>query len=311
MAADVPNQSQTRWAYVAETTPGTMPDSPSLQVMRLRAGSTMKINRPRTESTELRPDRNLGSTIGGIGGASARLTTLLFHETFQHDWLEAAMYGTWTADVLVNGVTPKYKSIERCMIAGSNNVFDRATGGLVNGFTLTVVPNQEATIDYDVIAIGGSTDSAIITGATYANPLVGEAADYGDVSGLSLFGLTSFSLLHLSLQVANNVAGRPKLGSRDLKGLRMGNNRVHFQADIYLEDPAYYAAAMANTVGVVAFTIGPIGGTPGARYTFTIPNCEIADHNAADTTGDGILSLTGIAKFDSGTGGQLKIQRNQ
>jgi hypothetical protein len=311
MAADVPNQSQTRWAYVAEATAGTTPNSPSMQVLRLRAGSSLKINRPRIESSELRNDRKLGSTFGGVGGAAARLPTLLFHETFQHDLLEAALFGAWAGDDLVDGITPKYKTFEQLMVAGTNNVFQRAAGALVNGFTLNVVPNQEATIDYDVLAINGSSASTAIAGATYANPSVGEAADYGDVSGISLWGLTSFSVLSLQLQVTNGLAGRPKLGTRDLKGLRMGNARIRFEAAIYLEDQAYLAAALANTEDQVAFTVGPIGGSAGARYTFTIPKCEIGDHDPSDNSGDGVLTLRGLAKYDSGIGAQLKIQKNQ
>ena len=83
-----------------------------------------------------------------------------------------------------------------------------------------------------------------------------------------------------------------------------------FSADIYLEDPAYYAAALANTVAPVEFTIGPNGGTPGARYTVSLPSCEIGDHDADDSSGDGILTLSGTVLFDATLGAMMQITRN-
>lgn len=306
----IPNQAETRFAYIAEGTPGTTPTSPAFQIARPRAGSRLKINRPRMESSELRPDRRLGSTFGGIGGASGRLATLLFHEDFQHDWLEAALGGTWATDVLLDGNTEHYKTVERKFVAGASGIYDRATGALVDTMTMTVVPNQEVTVDYDFLAFGGSTGSAILSGATYVDAEVGEAADYADISSISLFGLSSFSLARLQITVNNNLRGQPKLGTRDLKSVGQGKFRVMGSADIYLEDAAYYAAALANTVGEVSFIIGPSGGSSGARYTFTLPNCEIGDHGADDASGDGILSISWTTEFDSGIGAAMKVERN-
>lgn len=307
----VPNQAETQWAYVAEVTGGTTPATPAFQKFRQRAGSRLKINRPRMESTELGPDRRLRSTFGGIGGASARISTLLFHETFMHDWLEAALFGTWSTDDLLDGVTEKYKTIERKFVAGASSIYDRATGCLVDTMTLTVIPNQEVTVDFDVTALGGSTASSAISGATYADASVGAAADYADISSISLFGLSGFSLARLQLTLQNQIRPQPKLGSQDLKGVGSGRLRITGQADLYLEDQAHYAAAVANTTGAVAFTIGPTGGSSGARYTFSTPSCEISDHEAGDQSGDGMLSLSWNTLFDSGgIGAMIKISKN-
>lgn len=311
MAADVPNQAQTRWAYIREATANTTPASPSFITLRPRAGGALKINRPRIESSELRADRQLGSTFGGVGGGSARIPTLLFHETFMHDWLENVMMNTFATDTLLDGVTPNYNSIERRMLAGTNNVFDRLAGVLANNMAIAIIPNQEVTVDFDVMATSGSVASTAIAGSTYSTPAIGEAADYGDVSSISMIGLTSFSLTSLRLEILNNLGGRPKLAQRDLKGLRTGPARIRVTAEMYLEDAAYYAAAIANTVGTVSFTLGPLGGTSGALYSFFMPTVEIGDHDASDTTGDGILRLVGIAKANASLGAQLRIMKNQ
>jgi hypothetical protein len=303
----VPVQSETRWGYIAEATAGTTPATPAFQLIRPRAGSVLKVNRPRTESSELRPDRKLGSTYGGIGGGSGTIKTLLFHETFQHDMLAMAMCGAWATDVLTDGLLALPKTFERRFNAGSNLIFDRLKGGQVDKLALSVIPNQETTVDYTLTSLGGVSDSAIISGATYVAADTSEPADYADVSNISAFGLTNFSLTQIDLAIANNLDGQPKLGSRDLKGIGLGKSRITGSLRMYLDDPAYYAAALANAAGEVEFTIGH---ADGSRYIFTIPNAEIGDNGADDSTGDGILMINFTAKFDSDSGAQMAVTRN-
>lgn len=303
----IPVQSETRWAYVPEVTAAVTPATPGFQTVRPRAGSTLKINRPRQESSELRADRQLGSTFGGIGGGSGRLQTLLFHETYQHALLETAMCGTWATNSLDIGLVPNYKTFERRFLLGDNVICDRLLGALVDRMALSVIPNQEVTVDYDLLSFDGQEQGAEITGATYAAAGVAEPADYAQITNISLFGLSDFSPLRLDMGINNNLRGQPKLGSRGLAGIQMGKSRVNGTVQIYLEDPAFYAAALANTVGSVAFTIG-VGS--GSQYTFTMPRAEITDHAADDSSGDGMLSLSFVAKIGGSGESQLNIARN-
>lgn len=306
----IPVQSEVQYALVSETTMGTTPATPAFQKLRDRGGSRLHVNRPRLEASERRSDRTLGSTFGGIGGGSGRIQTLLFHETFMHDLFEMALCGSFSTNTLKNGTALKPYTFERKVPAGTNTIYDRLTGALVDKMALSVVPNQEATVDFDLMAMGGDSDSTIITGATYLDPSTGEAADYGDVTSISLFGLTGFSLVRLDLGVANNIAPQPKLGQRDMAGLRLGKQRVSGMAQIYCEDPAFYAAGLANTTGSIGFTIGPLGSTSGARYTFALPNAIISDTDFDDSSGDGILTLNFMGLFDSGTTSQISIAKN-
>lgn len=303
----IPNQSETRWAFVAEQTAAVTPATPAFQIARPRAGSTLKINRPRQESTEMRPDRQLGSTFGGIGGGSGQLQTLLFHETFQHALLEMAACGTWATNSLDVGLVENYKTFERRFLSGNGVICDRLLGALANSMALSVIPNQEVTVDYGLMSFDGEVDDAEIAGSTYAAAGVTEPADYAQVSDITLFGLSGFSLLRLDLGIANNLGGQPALGQRGLKGIRMGKSRVSGSVQVYLEDPAYYTAALANTVGEVAFTIGT---GAGSRYTFTMPRAEISDNGADDSSGDGVLTIPFTAKIGGSGESQLNIARN-
>ena len=305
----IPVQAETRWAYIPEVTPGTTPATPAFNIIRPRAGSTLKINRPRNESTELQPNRRLGSTFAGIGGASGALQTLLFHEAFQHDLLQTALCGTWSSDVLVDGITPNYLSFERKFVSGSGGIYQRSEGTLIDKFAMSVIPSQEVTVNYALVGLAGVSDSAIITGATYVAPAAGESADYTDITPVSIFGLTGYSLCRIDLNINNNLAGQEKLGSKDLAGIRLGKDRITGTIEMYLQDAAYLAAAIANTTAALSFTIGP-AKTSGAQYTFTIPKAEIIDHNADDTTGDGIIQFMFTAKNDTGSGSAISVTRN-
>jgi hypothetical protein len=306
----IPVQSEVQFGMVSEVTMGTTPATPVFQKLRDRGGSRIHINRPRLEASERRADRNLGSTYGGIGGGTGRIQSLLFHETFMHDLLEMALCSTFSTNLLKNGVAQKSYTFERKVAAGGNTIFDRLTGALVDKMALSIVPNQEATIDFDLLAMGGASDSAIISGATYTAPSTGEAADYGDVSAVTLFGLTNFSLVRLDLGLANNLAPQPALGQRDMAGIRLGKQRVNGMAQIYCEDPAFYAAGLSNTTGSMGFTVGPIGGSSGARYTFLLPNAIISDTDFDDSSGDGILTLNFMAQFDNSSSSQIEVTKN-
>lgn len=125
-------------AYVAETSFGVTPTSPSMKLVRAKSGSKFELKRDTFTSKELNPGRQvMGLTYGNRSG-SAELPFEFSYASFD-DFMQAVLGGTWTANILKMGTTARSFTFEQGY--PDINLREQNTGVVVNGFSLSVKPN--------------------------------------------------------------------------------------------------------------------------------------------------------------------------
>lgn len=124
--------------YVAETSFGVTPTSPSTAYVRAKAGAKFELSRNTFTSNELRPDRQVGSLTYGTRSGSGELPFELSYGSFD-DFLEAVMGGTWTANVLKVGNTKRSFTFQEGY--PDINLYEQNTGVVFTGFSLSVKPD--------------------------------------------------------------------------------------------------------------------------------------------------------------------------
>jgi len=99
----IANGAQHSIAYIAETTYGTTPSTPSFKPFG-NTGTTLGITKDGVESEKLRGDRQVEDFRHGNKSISGDVTAELEYEAFD-DILEAVLCGTWNTNVLKAGTT--------------------------------------------------------------------------------------------------------------------------------------------------------------------------------------------------------------
>src|SRR4051812_2892090 len=129
------DSSQTQLAYVTESVYGTTPASPAFKKTRTTSVPSVLPENQYAMSDEIRSDRNVPSAKKLAQSAAFDLPFEFSYSSFD-DFLESFMAGTWTANVLKNGVTQKSFSFESKLITSGGTKYHRQTGVTANTFAL-------------------------------------------------------------------------------------------------------------------------------------------------------------------------------
>lgn len=301
------NTSQTRLAYIAESTWGTTPATPAFNEQRF-TGENLNANIANTTSNEIRSDRNVSDLVQTGQTAGGSVDTELSYGAFD-TWLESLLYSTWSSDVLKNGVTEKSLTLEKTFETGATDQFHRIAGAVCDTLELNVNVGEIVTASWGFMGKSMTSAQAQITGATYsaatANPVISAEADFGS---LSITGATSPALTALSLNIANNLGHQRQLGSLDARGIRSGRFEVTGQLTAYFENEELFELFLAGTAADLSFKLG---GASSKNYVFDIPNLKFTNASVVSEGNDGDLLVTmdfqGL--YDSGEASTLKITR--
>ena len=300
------DSSQTRLAYIVESTYGTTPATPTFLNQRFTSES-LNANIENRVSNEIRADRNVTDLIqvGADGGGAVDFE--LSYGSFDA-WLESLMFGAWSSNILKNGVTQKSFTIEKTFEGGATDQYHRFTGCVANSLSLDIQAKQVVTGSFDFIAKGATTAQAIISGATYtaanSNPVINAAANF---ASFSMSGVTSPELTSLKLKVNNNLRRQAVVGSLDARGVGTGRFEVTGEAMLYFTNASLYDLFLAGTASSLLFTIG---GASSKNYAFEIANLkfEKAEIVAGGNDQDIMAKVSFRGLYDN-TDNTLKITR--
>lgn len=161
--------AQTSHWYVAETTCGVTPTSPTWLPLRYTKGG-MVLTKDSMQSAELDGSREVADIRLGSGSTSGDIEVELSYGSY-NDLLEAALGGTWTSQSDVTSVT--------CDIVPAGNHFLRSTGSFVtDGFKpgdLIRVTGPASSVNKQLYVIQAVTALRIYVSAP-ATTLVAESA---------------------------------------------------------------------------------------------------------------------------------------
>lgn len=304
--------SEVRLAYVAETAFGTIPTSPAFKTARFTGGPGLRTNKVTGTSAEIQPDRNirdeflLGMDVTG---------SFPFEMSYgsHDDFLAAALMGTWTSNVLINGLARSSFTVEQTYQDGGATISERRFAGtMFDGVSLSLTARAAITGSFTLMGQRETEDTGDLAGATYAapptTPIMTASANVASLAVGSLSPQPRIRKLDFTL--TNHLYTRPEVASLYTNAFGEGRCDVTGTLEAYFEagGAAAYAAALAHQNFPISFTAGSVAGS---RYTFAFPNCKLgnADISLPGNDQDVILSLPFRALYDSVSGATISLTR--
>lgn len=301
------DSSQTRLASIAEVTPGTTPATPTFQVMRM-TGESLKAALQYYRSNEIRADRNVGN-LTQIGGTAAGAVNMeLSYGTFDA-WLEALLQGTWSTNVLKNGVAAKSFTLEKTFENGATDNFHRFKGAQPNTLNLSLEANREVTGSFDFLAMTMESATTAISGATYTAATTTEVMNAADnVANLAITGVSSPRVTRMDLSITNNLRSKNAIGSKYAFGIGSGRFQVTGTLEAYFENTSLYDLFLTNVATDMSFDIG---GVSSAKYNFDMNKLKFTDGEviAGGNDQDVMARMQFEAYYDGTDLSTLKITR--
>lgn len=299
--------SQTRVAYIEESTWGTTPATPTWSTARL-TGEGLRPNINNVKSEEIRADRNVPDLIQVSQAAGGNLNGELSYGAYD-DFIESLLYSTWSSNVIKNGVTEKSFTIEKTFETGATDQYHRFTGAIVDSLELQMAIDSVVTANFNFLAKGMSAAQAEIASSTYnaavANDVINAASNF---ASLAITGATSPALLSLDLTIQNNLAQQRQLGSLDARGIRNGRFEVTGSLEAYFENEELLDIFLAGTATDLTFKLG---GASSKNYVFLLPNLkfETGEVVAGGNDQDLVIPMTFSGLYDATEDATIKITR--
>ena len=301
------SSSETRLAYIAESTWGTTPSSPTWATARM-TGESLNPNIENVVSDEIRADRNVPDLVQVGSSAGGDVNFELSYSAFD-DWLESLLYGAWTTNVLKNGLAESSFTLEKTFETGATDQYHRLTGSIANSLTLTMGVDSIVTGNFNFLSKEMTSAQAEIGSSTYnaavANPVINAAANF---ASLTMTGVTSPALMAVNMTITNNLANQRQLGSLASRGIRTGRFEVSGNITAYFENAELFELFLAGTASDLSFKLG---GASSKNYVFDLPNIKFETASVVAGANDQalVVEMSYRGLYDSGDAATLKITR--
>lgn len=290
--------------YVAEVVFGVTPATPEFKALRHNSTS-LNLNKSSFGSNELRSDRQIADyrqgTRSGEGNVVGELSL-----TSYDDLLEAALGGTWAANVLKAGILRKSFTLERYF--ADIDQYLRYRGTQVDTMQLTMNTGGVVGLQFGFWAqdMDPLSQDPII-GSTY--PAAPTTSPMDALSGSVTEGGVEIAVAtSVTLNLANNLNPRFVIGSAVSLEPSIGRSNLTGTMEAYFESAALYNKFINETASSLSVECGDgAGGT----FTFTVPRLK---YTGADVpvSGEGPVSITmpfqGI--LDPVTGTNFQVTRS-
>jgi len=304
----ISNASEFQLAHIAEVNAGATPANPVFIKDRITGGG-MQVIQDFVTSNEIRPDRQITDRVRVGRRSEGQFNFELSYGSFD-DWLEGLFQGAWSSNVLENGITKKFFTLEELYECGTTDQYRRFPGVQVNTMSMSVTAGQIVTGSFGLMGFGTPTlAQAIISGATYTdpndNPVLTASNDF---ASFAMTGVTSPKVQSLELAINNNLRNQAVAGSIDPVGMGSGRFDVSGSITLYFEDDAAYDLFLGNTYTDLTFRVG---GASTLKYDVLIPNIKFtaASIEAAGNDTDVPLTLQWGAVMDASQEHTIQITR--
>lgn len=295
-----------RIALVPEVTAGVTPSTPAFQILR--------VTRPSGGAAKqvFRSEQFDGTRYGRknylIGIDVAPSYDFEFSYGTFDALLAAVLRGAWSTNVLKDAATAAAFTVEEAATDGSS--FVRFLGCHPDELSLSITSRKEITGSVKMFGMSESSDTAAISGATYAAATTTDVMTAGiAVGSLSISGLTDQPVVKaIDLTIRNGLGAREKLGSLYSMEPTVSPIEIEAKLTAYFQTVELYQAAMVHGGGGLSFQLGSVSGS---KYQIDIPGFRFAqvDRTRQDLRQDQMLELTGRAEYDATLGATMKITR--
>lgn len=301
--------SRSGLSYVTEVTFGTTPGSPSLIQIPYNSHS-LNLTKETLEGNEIRPDRQQRVFRHGnrqVGGDIVGDLRMADFDPF----LESAMLGAWSTNVLKIGTTPKFFSIEDA--ATDIGQFRLFTGMTVSSMAVSIKPNQMVTATFGMIGknmtISGTSVDAVKTAASTNQPFDAysgflKIADAGGVLA------NAAVVTGVDFTVTNDFAPTFVIGANTTPELQYGMAKVEGTVTAYFDDAALINRFLNETETALEIEVDDPTGTN--EYQFLFPRLKFTASDVPVSGGEGAreISLPFRAYYDTAEATIMSITRS-
>ena len=293
--------SRSQISYIAETTYGTTPSTPTFVVVP-RTGGAPNLQKETFQSADIRSDRQVADMRHGFKTASLGLEVELRHGEYD-PFLESLLYSSFATNVLKVGTTEKSFSIEAGYLDVSQ--YGLMTGAIVNGFSCGINPNGVVTSTFDFIgksfALSGTTAASTTTAAGTKEP-------FDSLTGSINEGGSSIAIVTgLDFTVTNNIEGSKVVGSDVSAEQIEGQCVITGTVNAYFENATLLNKFINETSSSIDVTLqDPAGNT----LKFDFPNVLYTGGEMSVPSGAVTLSMPFQALYDATSASSLVITRS-
>jgi len=304
-------QNNLRSAFVAETAAGTTPSTPGFTTSH---DPILMVAKP--EMFE-QPSLTVGGALAGVGIKSIPVTgSIAGALTYGSldDWFATLMQGAWATNVLKDGKTSSYKTVENRFTAGAGgtNTMLRYRGVQAIGGKLSLGNNQEAQFSLDLLGMGSDdATTTAITGASYTDPTNAVPLTSGiDVGAITLAGYSPGGFQSAEIDfVFDGRTPQTLVTGLDTGGTTLGAFRPKITAKALVDAnfaAIYTAARAAQTAFAVTFNIGSVSGS---KYTIAFPKCHFGGGDIDFSGTDLLQNIDMIPIYDSSSSAVMTMTR--
>lgn len=288
-AATIATGRGSRFAHVTESTWGTTPATPSFNTLRVTNSSLRPVITKAT-SQEFTTDRNVRHDFLTSKKAEGRVEGELIYGKWE-GFLQAAMGGTWTTNVLKTGNTFRSFSIEETFELGNLNQYHRYLGCCINAFEISADPADTIKLAFDVMAREHTTATSAISGATYTAAADSRSpATTEGISGVTFGGITATPIVRsFSLRVENNLRERPVFDDARSVQFGLGMQDITGEIECYFDDRQIYEEIYTQSDASLSLTLGH---TANEKYTIAIHKMSWGDGALSPRTRDNDIMVT-------------------
>jgi hypothetical protein len=258
--------STTQIAYVAETTPGTTPTTPSMTVLPY-VKFDADLNKQFYDDNSVYADRQEHYVVKGNQKVSGSLSANLSHSNFA-PLLQTLCGAAFDTGVLKTGTTLKTLTLEKWHPDIAKGFI--YTGCFADKAQIKVPVNNIATIDATIAGFNMTTETSPLDASPTAST---DEQPFTHLGGTIQEGgstVAYFSAIDVSID--NGSAAQEVLGSVSPVGYTYGMSKITGTITAYLPDVALFTKFVNGTPTSLQFTLqDPAGNT----LDFLLPNVTL------------------------------------
>ncbi len=286
--------------YVKEATPGTTPASPTMTELNHNSCS-LTLTRDTFTSNALRSDRQIPFHRTGVDRIAGDIT-FEFGAKEYDVFLEAALAGNWTENVLKAGVAVHAFTLERAFT--NINQYATYTGCFVNQFSLSVKPNEMLSGTFSIVGLSGERGTTPLA----ASPTpAGEIDPFDSFKGSLKINSQAIAVVTgIDLTLANGIEPQYAIFDRSAKAVSWGRSTLTGTLSAFYIDgnlPEYF---INDSRVKLEFTLE----RGEYSYTFLIPSITLtAADDSVQSEGPIQLNVPWSAALDATLGTNFQITR--
>lgn len=296
--------SRSSLAYIAETSFGTTPSTPTFAYLPFNTHS-IDLSKDRVEGNEIQSDRMTRVDRHGNKQAGGSVEVDLRKGDFD-EFIESAFFNSFSTNVVKVGTTPKYFTIEDA--AEDISQYRKFTGMSVSGMSVSIAPNQMVSTTFDLV--GKDMTQAATTASTGGTPTAASSNQpFDSYSGTISDGGSAVSIVtSIDFSIQNSLAPTFVVGSDAAQSLEYGRAVVEGTMTVYYEDATLINKFLNETESSIEVSVDdPTGAN---SYTFLFPRVK---YNGASVPVQNpqsrLITMPFVALYDGTEGTNIKLTR--